>query len=51
MARWIGLVALFMGMGLTSYYSARQGGQRAKPVTVEQGVHTMEGGTGAPPHP
>lgn len=51
MARWIGLIALFFGLGMTSYYSARQGGQKTRPATVQQDVHTMEGGTGAPPHP
>jgi hypothetical protein len=51
MARWIGLVALFMGLGMTTYLSARQGDQRSKPATVEQGLHTMAEGGGQMPPP
>lgn len=46
MARWMAIVALLLGVGLTAFESFSPAGTREAPM-----IQSMEGGMGTPPTP
>jgi hypothetical protein len=44
MGRWVGFLTLLLGLGMTAYYSGREGEVRKGITPVEGEVRSMEGG-------